>query len=265
MQKALSTEYISLALLCLSAVILIALQWSFLGWILLGIGMTSLLFCRSRFRKYVGLVYLSLAILGVTPITTDTSNLHFIQMGIPLILAIALPYGISKYLYQESAIRFRFHHGRRWFKTEMLYIVITATLAYLVLPFFLENTGSYLNWMIEPGVERFTRLFIGMNALGIWDELFFISTVLGVLRLFFSFQVANVAQSIIFTSFLYELGFRGWGVIMIFIFALSQGYIFKKTKSLFYVITIHLTIDFVLYLALIHAYHPGWMPIFLIN
>ena len=37
----------------------------------------------------------------------------------------------------------------------------------------------------------------------------------------------------------------------------------KKSKSLFYVITIHLTLDLILFLALIFAHHPLWMPIFI--
>lgn len=103
---------------------------------------------------------------------------------------------------------------------------------------------------------------IGTQALGLWDELFFISTTLGLLRQFFPFAVANLFQAIMMTSFLYELGFRKWVFLILFLFSLLQGYIFKKTESLFYVITIHLTLDLVLYLALIHAYYPMWLPIF---
>jgi hypothetical protein len=65
------------------------------------------------------------------------------------------------------------------------------------------------------------------------------------------------------TSFLYELGFRGWGPLLIFPFALSQGYVFKTTKSLLYIITVHLTIDFMLFLVLIHLHHPEHLRIFL--
>ena len=47
----------------------------------------------------------------------------------------------------------------------------------------------------------------------------------------FPFLFANAMQAVLFTSFLY-------------------------------VITIHLCLDFVLFLALIAAYYPSWMPIF---
>jgi hypothetical protein len=46
-------------------------------------------------------------------------------------------------------------------------------------------------------------------------------------------------QAVLFTSFLFKLGFTGWGPVMIFIFAIIQGVVFRKTDSLFYVITIH--------------------------
>src|SRR5438105_3569702 len=129
----------------------------------------------------------------------------------------------------------------------------------------LKSSGSYVNWTVDPGVSNLVRFFIGTNALGIWDELFFVSTVLGLLRRHLAFPIANLTQSILFTSFLYELGFRGWAFLVIFLFALVQGYIFKKTESLFYIITIHLTFDLILYLALIYTHHPSWMPIFIFS
>ena len=106
-------------------------------------------------------------------------------------------------------------------------------------------------------------LFIGTNALGIWDELFFIITVLALLRRHLPFFWANAIQAVLFTAFLYELGFRGWAPLAIYPFALLQGIVFKKTHNLLYIIAIHLTIDFVLFLALINAHHPHLVDIFI--
>lgn len=255
-------EYSSIILLDIAAIVLIALQMKLVGWLLLGAGAFLLLFCSKAFRKNLFLLYISLGLLGVTPITTDISYFHMVEMGLLLSLAIAIPYCISRFAYKEHAVRFKFHHGRKWYKSEILYIGITAFLSYILLPFLLRETGSYHNWSVEPGAENLIKLFIGTNALGIWDELFFVSTALGILRRFLPFNYANLAQSVLFTSFLYELGFRGYMFIVIFIFALIQGYIFKKTESLFYVITVHLTLDFILYLVLIYLHHPQWLPIF---
>lgn len=260
MQK---TEILNILLLCISTILLIGLQLKVWGWIILLIGGFLLILSRKQFAKALLLIYLSIAILGITPINTDISIPHMFQMGITLTLAVAIPYLVSKYFYKDDLVRFKFHHGRNWYKEEIAYIGLTAIIAYLLLPFYLKNTGSYLNWSVEGGISNITRLFIGTNALGIWDELFFISVCLGILRRYLKFWWANLAQATLFTSFLYELGFTSWGFIMIFIFALIQGYVFKKTESLFYVITIHLALDFVLFLALINAHHPNWIPIFL--
>jgi hypothetical protein len=254
---------IPLIFLGLAGVVLIALQIQLWGWLFLVAGTASLLFCKKDFSRDMLLIYISLAILGITPITTDISYMHMFWMGTTLGLAVVIPYLVSRFLYKDHHVRYNWHHGRNWYKTEIFYILLTAIIAYFFLPFYLRNTNAYVNWSVEPGVANITRLFIGTNALGIWDELFFVSTVLGILRRYVTFQWANLIQAVLFTSFLYELGFTGWGPIMVYLFALLQGYVFSKTESLIYVITIHLTLDFILFLALIHAHHPSWMPIFI--
>ncbi len=258
-------EIICFVLLCISSVLLIALQVKPEGWIVWVAGLLSLFLCRRDFAKNLFLVYIPLGVLGLIPITTDISYLNFLRMGTALGFAVLFPYLVSRFVYKENAVKFKFHHGRRWFKREILYIFLTIIIAYLVIPFYLRNTGAYLNWTVDLDPASIFRLFIGTNSLGIWDELFFVSTVLGILRRFLNFAWANVIQSVLFTSFLYELGFTGWGFIMIFVFALIQGIVFKKTDSLLYVITIHLSLDLILFLALIHAHHPDIMPIFLVK
>lgn len=255
-------EILSLILLASSGIVLIGLQIKIIGWLLLLAGFVSLIFCTKKFAKDILLIYVAMVLLAVTRITTNISYVHMFEMGATLLLAVAVPYFASRYIYKDYLVRFSFHHGRKWYKKEIFYILVTAIISYFLLPFYLKSTGAYLNWSVEPGLSNIFRLFVGTNVLGIWDELFFISTVLGILRRFLSFSWANILQSILFTSFLYELGFTGWGFIMIFIFALIQGFVFRRTESLLYVITIHLTLDFILFLALINAHHPSWMPIF---
>jgi len=264
MKKLSVKEYISLILLCFTGVLLIALQLKPWGWLIYLAGLASLLLTDRQFAKHLLLIYLALALLGITPITTDISWGHILAMGATLALAAALPFAISRYVYKENdLITFKFRTQRNWFHTEIFYIIATAILSYFLLPFYLRNTGAYLNWSVEPGASNILRLFAGTNGLGIWDELFFVNTVFGILRRYLVFGWANVIQGILFTSFLFELGFTGWGYIMIFLFALSQGYIFKRTESLLYIITVHLVLDFVLFLALIHSHHPNWLPIFI--
>jgi membrane protease YdiL (CAAX protease family) len=256
-------KYLSILFLLGTGVVLIGLQTKPAGWFVYALGLLSLLLNEKQTARNLLLIYVAFAFLGITPITTDISWGHILQMGIALVLAAAVPFYISRKVYKDnSLIRYTWHHGRHWLRSEFGYIAATAIVSYFLLPFYLANTAAYLNWSVEAGVSNIGRLFIGTNALGIWDELFFVTTVLGVLRRHLPFWQANFAQALLFTSFLYELGFTGWGPVMIFIFALSQGYIFKKTESLLYVITIHLTLELILFLALIHAYHPSWLPIF---
>lgn len=77
------------------------------------------------------------------------------------------------------------------------------------------------------------------------------------------FWTTNLLQAVLFTSFLYELGFEGIGPLMIYAFALTQGYIFLKTHSVFYLLCVHLTFDFILFLVLLHAHNRELFPVFL--
>lgn len=257
-------HYAIALLVAASAIILIALQEETLGWTLLAVSAAFLGLLRDRrFAKDMFLVVVSLGILGLTPINTDTSIRHMLRMGATLILAVLVPYLASRFVYRDHAVRFPLHEARAWHRSRVLYIIFAAVIAYFLLPFYLKNTGAYHGWPSATDSGSLIRLFIGTNSLGIWDELFFVITVLGLMRRYFPFYAANIFQSTLFTAFLYELGFRGWGYIMIFAFALLQGYVFKKTESLIYVVTIHLTTDLVLFLALIYSYHPAMVPLFI--
>ena len=67
----------------------------------------------------------------------------------------------------------------------------------------------------------------------------------------------------IFVSFLWELGYRAWGPLLTFPFALLQGYLFARTRSLGYVLAVHLLFDAIVFLAIVHAHNPDWIPIFI--
>ena len=259
-------HFLSITLLIISSVLLMALQIKLLGWLMLGLGAIATLSSRDKeFRRNIILIYLAMVLLGAATISTSIESSHVWKMGPHLILALLLPYFISKYIYKNNLIHFTFSHEKKWQIKEIGYILLTALLVYLFLPILLHLTNSYQNWTVEINPGYLIAFFIGINAFGVYDELFFMGTILRILKNHLPYWAANLTQSIIFTSFLYELGFRGFLFINIFIFAFLQGRIFYKTNSLFYLISIHLTADFILYLALIHAYYPNLMPIFLIK
>lgn len=256
-------RYLNIFILCGATISLIGLQQHEIGWFLLLVSILSLIWCDKNYAKDLLLVNIAIAVLGITPITTDIGYSHMAIMSLALTAAVALPFLISRYIYKNHKVNFKFHHGRKWYRREVLYVLAAGAIAYFLIPFYLVNTGAYLNWPSPTDTGSIIRFFIGTNSLGIWDELFFICTVLGILRYHFSFKWANLFQATMFASFLYELGFTGWGPVMVFTFALTQGYIFKKTESLFYVISIHLTVDFILFLALINAHRPDLVNIFI--
>jgi membrane protease YdiL (CAAX protease family) len=264
-EPAYAFKYFIVGTICASAPPLLAipsLKW--LGWILLGITAVPLLMkAGTTFSRHILLLIAVIGLLGIIPINTDISYGHMFSMGSVLLVTILLPFAITTFIYKEKTITFPFHFGRKWYNREIAYVVFAGLASYLLLPFYLASTGSYLNWeaVLEP--SHIIRLFIGTNGLGIWDELFFVGVCLALLRQHLPFIWANIAQAALWTTFLYELGFRGWGPIVIFLFALSQGYIFKRSKSLLYIITVHLTIDFMLFLVLVHLHNPDYLRIFI--
>lgn len=264
-EPSLKYRYGVVALICAATPPLLALpDFKWIGWLLMGV-ITVLLAQTwgSRFSRHMLLLISMLALLGLIPINTDISYSHMASMGAVLIATVAVPYVISKRMLGEQVITFPFRFGRAWRKREIAYVFFAGIMAYLILPYYLASTGSYLNWGVTLDPSHIIRLFIGTNGLGIWDELFFIGVCLALLRQHLPFVWANLAQAALWTTFLYELGFRGWGPFAIFFFALTQGIIFKNSKSLLYIITVHLTLDFVLFLVLIHLHHPQYLQIFI--
>ena len=253
---------ISLSFLALAGLFLMALHDRPIGWALLAFGAAALLLTDRKFARDIILVYGSLAVLSLAPLSTDLSLGHIISMGTALLIAVVGPYLVTRYVYKEGTIRYPIPR-HTWTRSHLGYLALTAGLAYLILPFWMASTGSYVYWETKLEPFHLTLMFLGVNVVGIWDELFFIVTCLAIFRRHMPFVWANIIQATLFVSFLYELGFRGWAPLFLIPFALLQGYVFKKTENLLYVIAIHLTLDFVLYLALINAHFPEVLDIFI--
>jgi membrane protease YdiL (CAAX protease family) len=216
-----------------------------------------------RLLKDLALIAAGMVIISTVPLNADLSLGHMALMGLVLALAVAVPYVTSRYVYRDHAIRFPVNTGQRWTRREFAYLVLVVVLGYAILPVYLISTGVYTNWPDASDPSIFVRLFVGVNTVGIWDELFFICTTFTLLRRHFPDWQANLLQAVIFSSFLWEIGYQSWGPLMTFPFAMLQAYTFKLTKSLTYVVCVHLIFDFVLFLALVHAHNRDWLPIFI--
>ena len=212
--------------------------------------------------KDLVLIGIGIGIVATTSVEADVSWPSFIRIGTVLTLAVAVPFLLDRFLYRRKVIRFPWRSREKKSRLEIGYLIAVPLLGYLILPFYFIRSGAYLNWppLVDDG--ELIRFFLGVNAVGTWDELFFICTVLTLLRRHFPLWQANVLTAVIFVSFLWELGYREWGPLLTIPFALLQGYLFAKTRSLGYVLAVHLLFDALVFLAIVHARDPGGLPIF---
>ena len=215
----------------------------------------------SRLLPDLFLIALGQAIISTISLEADISYPAMLRFAVVLGAAVAVPYVISRFWYGDRVIRFPWRTGRRWTRTQWIYLVAVTVTGWLVLPFYFITSGVYQNWPTVTEPDEIARLFVGVNAVGTWDELFFICTVFALLRRHFPTWQANLLQTVVFVSFLWELGYQSWGPLLTIPFALIQGYTFKLTKSLTYVLVVHLIFDAVVFCVIVYA-HNGWPAIF---
>lgn len=258
-----TVQYANILILCAASILLVALQYILAGYLLLALGLVLLWLTEQNFRRTIGIVYVCIALLGASPINTSTDLQHVVILGIPMLSVVIIPYVVTRYIYKLDIINISLRLSRRWSNREVLYYLVTVLAAYLILPIILATGNSYMNWDIENNTRSLVESFLGLNAVGTWDELFFVTTVFALFRFNMKLWAANVAQAVLFTSFLYNMGFQGWCFPFVFLFALTQGYWYYKTNSLAYVLAVHLTVDVVLHLALTNLHNPQLVPIFI--
>ncbi|MFB7250320.1 type II CAAX prenyl endopeptidase Rce1 family protein [Microbacterium sp. NPDC056234] len=260
------------ALVCLAAPAFFVVQWAWLGWVLLAAGVGAAWAIERRavtasapsLARDLSLIAIGMLIVSVIPLAAELDNLAMLRFTLALGGAVLVPYVISRYVYRDRAISFPWRTGKRWGRLQWGWLIAVLALGWLILPFYFITSGVYQNWPVVDTPELIVRLFVGVGAVGIWDELFFICTVFALLRRHFPDAVANMLQAVVFVSFLWELGYREWGPLLTIPFALLQGFIFLRTHSLAYVVTVHLLFDAVVFAVLVHAHNPGSLPIFLV-
>ncbi|MEX0913525.1 MAG: CPBP family intramembrane glutamic endopeptidase, partial [Demequina sp.] len=209
------------------------------------------------------LIAISQAILSTISLKADLSDGGVARFAVVLSLAVLVPWAVSRWVFKRHVIVFPMFTGKRWTRTQWMYLVVVIIAAYLILPIYFMGSGAYQNWpeVSDPGMIG--RLFFGVNAVGIWDELFFVCVVFALMRQHFPMWIANMLQATVFVSFLWELGYREWGPLLTIPFALVQAVIFARTKSLPYVVTVHLLFDAVVFAVLVHAHNPELFDIFI--
>lgn len=256
------SRLVAAALVSVSAIALFGLQARLIGYVVIVAGLVVAVVVDRALFRHLLLIAAGMVVISTMSLAADLSNAAMVRFAITLTAAVALPYAVSRWIYREDVIRFPVGTGNRWSRFEWGYLALVVIAGYLILPVYFLGSGAYRNWPDVSGTDEIIRLFIGVNAVGLWDELFFICVVFALLRHHFPFWQANLLQSVIFVSFLWELGYRGWGPLLTVPFALLQGYIFQRTRSLPYVVTVHLTFDLIIFGILVHAYNPGLADVF---
>lgn len=233
-----------------------------LGWFVLAAALAAAWVLHRPLAKDLLLIGLGISIVSTTSMEADVSWPRFFAIGTALTLAVVVPFVVDRFVYRRRAIRFPWRTHRAWPRAEKAYLVAVPLLGWAILPFYFITSGAYRNWPHITDGSELARFFVGVNAVGTWDELFFICTCFALLRRHFPTLVANLLQATIFVSFLWELGYREWGPLLTAPFALLQGWIFTRTGSLTYVLVVHLLFDAVVFLAIVHAHNPAMFPIF---
>ncbi|RZS59084.1 CAAX prenyl protease-like protein [Microcella putealis] len=262
---ALSMKLLPAAIVATSAIPLFGFENRLIGYPWLVIGLIVAFVVDRELMRDLGIIAAGLIVVSTVSVKADISWPNFFLLGFVLSLAVAVPFVLDRVVLKRRVIRFPWRSGQKWQPWEKSYLFAVPFLGWLILPFYFISSGAYLNWPKVDEASEVARLFVGVNAVGIWDELFFICTCYVLLLRHFPVLVANILQSIIFVSFLWELGYQAWGPLMTIPFAMLQGWIFHRTKSLTYVIIVHLLFDLVVFLAIVHAHNPGALPIFLID
>ncbi|WP_186814787.1 CPBP family intramembrane glutamic endopeptidase [Cellulomonas terrae] len=257
-----TARILAAALVCGAAILLFAVHVRPLGYVPLVAGVVLGLVVDKRLGRDLALIALGQVIISTISLKADLSNVGMLKFTLALGLAVIVPTLLSSRVFHDDKIHFPVRTGRRWDRWQALYLVAVAFAAYLILPAYFLGSGVWQNWPDLDGTGDVLRLFVGVNAVGIWDELFFICVVLALLRPHFPFWLANLLQATVFVSFLWELGYREWGPLLTIPFALIQGWIFRRTTSLTYVVAVHLLFDLFVFMVLVHAHDPSMFDIF---
>ncbi|MBA8816575.1 membrane protease YdiL (CAAX protease family) [Microbacterium halimionae] len=256
------------ALVCAAAPAFFVVRVPWLGWLLIALSLASAWWVDRRAKttddvarpsllRDLSLIAIGLLIVSAIDLAAELDNLAMLRFTLALGGAVAVPYAVSRFIYRDRAIAFPWRTRRRWTRFQWAWLAAVLVLGWLILPFYFITSGVYLNWPVVNTPDLIARLFVGVGAVGIWDELFFICTVFALLLRHFPALVANMLQAIVFVAFLWELGYRAWGPALTIPFALLQGFIFLRTHSLAYIVAVHLLFDAVVFLVLVHAHNPG--------
>ncbi|MEM6427688.1 MAG: hypothetical protein AAF708_00505 [Deinococcota bacterium] len=208
-----------------------------------------------RKLRYLALAA-SITLLSVAPINTNTADGHFYLLGTFFLAALVIPAYILR---GRGVIIYRLF-PKHIDRLELFYTAISIPIAYLAIQLYFRVLSPEVpyNWVLptEPNNEELFRLFLGINGVGIWDELFFVNTSYAIIRSLFPYKWANPAQAVVYTSILWDMTFRGFGPLFVYTFAITQGAMYERSRVLLWVLIVHLIVDYFLFQQIVATYYP---------
>lgn len=162
------------ALTCGAAILLFAVHVRPLGYVPLVAGVLLGLVLDRRLGRDLGLIALGMAIVSAIPLKADLSDAGMLRFTVALSLAVLVPWALSKYVFKDDdgagAVRFPVATGVPWTRGQWLYLGVVVLVGYLLLPWYFLSSGAYLNWPTLEDDGDIARLFVGVNAVGIWTS-----------------------------------------------------------------------------------------------
>lgn len=258
----------SLWLMCLAVVLIVALKPERIGWDYFHLfGWPALAFSlflgwrtkETLWLKTLAIFAYVIVVLFFTRLNSNFTTPHMIELFVKLGIGLALvPALLAKY-WLKTPLTYRWLNGKwswkMWVWLPTGFLILAGVLWFY---FNVLTPDLYTSWPLVGGKsEALTRIFWTCNLGGCWDELVWINLVFSLMSRHFSTWEANLAQAVFFTSFLYAIAFFGTGAVFIYVFALVQGYTYKKTGSLLYLIILHFFVDLILFFMVANKYFPG--------
>lgn len=70
----------------------------------------------------LALIAAGVVAISAVPVTTDVSTSHMLVMGSAMILAVGIPYAVSRFVTREHSVVFPVRTGKKWTRAEKWYL-----------------------------------------------------------------------------------------------------------------------------------------------
>lgn len=216
------------------------------AWIFWAVTAAAIVYTKLHKTSHIGLIAIGLALMLATPVGTTISWSHVILMTTGMVLAVIVPYGISRRYFKDPLIHFNLNVRRKWSVRELGYIIFAVVGSAVCLTLYFATTNAHENWPMVT-LSDVIIIFTCVMIVGIWEEFFFIGVVYSILQRILPQVWAIILQAVFFSAFLFQIGFREWSVPFLFMYAMFQAYVFYKTKTLLVTLIIHILVDLIVF------------------